>query len=77
MSVRNFRNGSTWTQEAYVKSSNAEDYDEFGTALALNGNGKILAVGARSEASAAKGVNGNQRDNSMPGAGAVYVFAIN
>jgi len=71
------RSGGVWAQQAYVKSSNAEEYDEFGTALALNRDGKILGVGARSEASAAKGVNGNQNDNSAPGAGAVYVFAIN
>jgi hypothetical protein len=33
-----------------------------------------MAVGARSESSAAKGVNGNQNDNSAQGAGAVYLF---
>jgi hypothetical protein len=71
------RSNGAWTQQAYVKSSNAEEFDEFGTALALNGDGKLLAVGARGEGSAAKGVNGNQQDNSLPGAGAVYVFAIN
>jgi hypothetical protein len=71
------RTGGAWTQQAYVKASNTDEFDEFGTSLALDGDGKILAVGARNEASAAKGVNGNQRDNSLPGAGAVYVFAIN
>ena len=70
------RSGGAWAQQAYVKSSNAEEYDEFGTALALNADGKILAVGARSEAGGAKGVNRNQSDNSAPGAGAVYVFAV-
>jgi hypothetical protein len=33
-----------------------------------------MAVGAREEASAAKGINGNQQDNSMKEAGAVYIF---
>jgi len=69
------RTGTTWTQTAYVKASNAEAYDEFGSAMALSKDGKTMAVGARNEASAAKGVNGNQNDNSAPGAGAVYVFA--
>jgi hypothetical protein len=70
------RSGTTWTQKAYVKSSNAEAYDEFGSAMALSKDGKIMAVGARGEASAAKGVNGNLNDNSAPGAGAVYIFTV-
>ena len=68
------RNGTTWTQTAYVKASNADAYDEFGSAMALSKDGKLMAVGARGEASAAKGINGNQNDNSAPGAGAVYIF---
>jgi hypothetical protein len=68
------RKGTTWTQTAYVKSSNAEAYDEFGSAMALSKDGKLMAVGARGEASAAKGINGNQNDNTAPGAGAIYVF---
>ena len=58
-----------------VKASNAESYDEFGSAMALSRDGKVMAVGARGESSSAKGVNGNQNDNSAQGAGAVYVFA--
>jgi FG-GAP repeat len=68
------RAGTTWTQAAYVKASNADAYDEFGSAMALSRDGKLMAVGARSEGSAAKGVNGNQSDNSAQGAGAVYLF---
>ena len=58
-----------------MKASNADAYDEFGSAMALSKDGKLMAVGARSEASAAKGVNGNQNDNSATEAGAVYLFA--
>jgi hypothetical protein len=58
-----------------MKASNAEAYDEFGSSMAMSKDGKILAIGARSEASAAKGVNGNMNDNSAPGAGAVYIFS--
>jgi hypothetical protein len=68
------RSGTTWTQKAYIKSSNADAYDEFGSAMALSKDGKVLAVGARSEASASRGVAGDMKDNSAPGAGAVYIF---
>lgn len=70
------RSGVTWTQEAYIKSSNPGVNDSFGrnsaTSLSLDGN--VLAVGAQGEASSATGVGGNQSDNSMVSAGAVYVF---
>jgi hypothetical protein len=68
------RAAAVWTQEAYVKASNAEAADVFGAALALSGDGNTLAVGARSERSSATGINGSQSDNSASGAGAVYVF---
>jgi len=58
-----------------MKGSNTEAYDEFGGSMALSKDGKVLAVGARGEGSAAKGINGDQKDNSAMGAGAVYVFA--
>ena len=41
----------------------------------MNYDGNLLAVGSTCESSAAKGVNGNQEDASMPSAGAVYIFA--
>jgi len=66
------RSGSTWSQQSYVKASNSEKADLFGTAVALSG--ETLAVGAFGEDSAATGVNGNQADNTASAAGAVYVF---
>lgn len=42
--------------------------------MSLSANGNTLAVGATGEASKGTGVDGDQTDNSMPGAGAVYVF---
>ena len=71
------RTGTTWKQEFYVKASNAEAFDEFGASVALSRDGKLMAVGAPKEDSTAKGVNGNQNDNSAQEAGAVYVFAHN
>jgi FG-GAP repeat protein len=69
------RSGRTWTAGAYVKGSNTEAGDEFGSSVALSGNGRIMVVGAHNEDSAARGVNGNQADNSSEDSGAAYVFA--
>ncbi len=69
------RSGTVWTQQGYLKGSNTEAFDEFGSSSALNRDGSMIVVGARNEASNAKGVNGNQADNSARDAGAVYVFA--
>ena len=69
------RTGATWTQRAYVKASNADQGDEFGSSIALSGDGKTMVVGAHGEDSATKGIDGNQADNSAPEAGAAYVFA--
>lgn len=66
------RDGTSWAQAAYVKASNAELYDSFGTQVALSGD--TLAVGAMVEASASRGVDADQMDNFAPYAGAVYVF---
>ena len=69
------RSGSTWSQQAYVKASNADAGDQFGWSVALSDDGSTLAVGAQTEGSAAIGVNGNEADNTAGDAGAVYVFA--
>ena len=68
------RRGGRWSQQAYVKASNAEANDEFGDHVALSADGSTLAVGAAGEFSAARGINSNQADNSAAGAGAAYVF---
>src|SRR5579883_1227539 len=64
-----------WKQQAYVKASNAHKGYQFGNALSLSNDGNTLAVGSTGEASSATGINGNQTDTSMEGAGAVYVFS--
>ena len=69
------RSGTTWSQQAYIKASNTGQNDWFGSRLALSGDGNTLAVGAQNEDSAAKGINGNQKDESAEEAGAVYLFA--
>ena len=68
------RDSDTWRQQAYVKASNTDTHDLFGSAVALSADGNTLVVGAEGEASAARGINGNGNDNTMPDAGAIYVF---
>jgi hypothetical protein len=69
------RSGSSWTQQAYVKSSNTDAYDGFGKSVALAGDGNTLAIGASAEDSGSAGVNGSQDDNSSANCGAAYLFA--
>ncbi len=68
------RNGAVWSQDAYIKASNAEAYDEFGGAVALNRDGSVLAVGARGEDSTTTSHDGDESDNSAFESGAVYLF---
>ena len=68
------REGETWTQRAYIKASNTDVGDEFGSAVALSVDGQLLAVGAHNEASAARGLDGSQDDNTASQSGAVYLF---
>ena len=68
------RTESNWTQQTYIKSSNAEAGDEFGASLALSGN--TLAIGAPFESAASTGVNANQNNNDAFASGAVYVFSL-
>jgi hypothetical protein len=66
------RNGTNWSQQAYLKGSNTEAYDDFGVSVAVSG--ETIVVGADEESSGATGVNGDQSDNSVDSAGAAYVF---
>jgi hypothetical protein len=67
------RSGTTWTQQAYLKASNAEAFEHFGNSVSVSGD--TVVVGAPGESSNATGVNGNQSDNSAISSGAAYVFA--
>jgi len=68
------RAGSAWSQQAYIKASNTNRFDQFGEPLALSADGFTLAVAARGESSNAIGIGGNQANNSATEAGAVYVY---
>jgi hypothetical protein len=60
------------SQQAYLKPSNTDMGDEFGSLVAVSGD--TVVVGAPYESSSATGVNGNQNDNSAAYSGAAYVF---
>ncbi len=69
------RSYGTWTQQAYLKASNTDAGDKFGTSVGVYED--TIVVGAVSEASSATGVNKGttyEADNSRAGAGAAYVF---
>lgn len=63
-----------WEQQAYIKASNPDANDHFGSRLSLSADGSTLVVGTIKEESAAAGINGNQSDNSLSEAGAAYLF---
>lgn len=66
------RSGSNWVQQAYLKPSNTDKRDFFGSGVAISGN--VVIIGAGGESSSATGVNGNQQDNNSGGSGAAYIF---
>ena len=66
------RSGTSWSQQAYLKASNAEAGDNFGLSVAVSGD--TVVIGAPFEDSKATGVNGDQADNSIDDPGAAYVF---
>jgi hypothetical protein len=66
------RSGGAWSQQAYLKASNAEASDWFGHSVAVSGD--TVVVGANTEDSNATGVNGNLANNSAGNSGAAYVY---
>jgi hypothetical protein len=77
-------NAVQWEEVAILKASNAGgsyqcphagEGDGFGVAVGVWAD--TIVVGAPGEASAATGVNGDESDDSAPGAGAAYVFERN
>jgi hypothetical protein len=63
-----------WQFRKQVKAPNADYGDGFGLRIAFCGTAATLAIGAVWESSAATGVDGNQLDNSVSTAGAVYLY---
>ncbi|MBX9768223.1 MAG: FG-GAP repeat protein, partial [Bdellovibrionales bacterium] len=69
------RTGSNWAQEAYIKASNANIADNFGTAVSIYGD--TLIVSSDDEDSNQTTItlgSTASADNALAGSGAVYVF---
>lgn len=78
------RTAEVWTQNHYVKACHRPgDYvvrseQRFGSSVALDYSGSLLAVGTPGDATGAIGINttlnGDANDRSAPASGAVYLF---
>ncbi len=66
------RNGTTWTQQSYLKASNTAAADGFGGSVAISGG--TVVIGAPNEDSHANGINGNQADEDSTDSGAAYII---
>lgn len=67
------RSGVIWSQQVYLKASNAGYGDGFGSSVAASGD--TIVVGARQENSSTTGVDSTP-NNSADDAGAAYVFIL-
>jgi hypothetical protein len=63
-----------WRQQAYLKASNSDTADIFGTAITVSADGSQLLVGAPWEDSHAIGIDGDLWSGAAPSSGAVYAF---
>ena len=67
-----------WVQDAYLKASNIDAGDAFGSSVAVSGN--TVMVGANCESSSQTTITNNDwsasADNSASLSGAAYVFTI-
>ena len=68
------RDGTNWTQQAYLKSTNpGELSDNFGATVGLSGD--TVVVGVRGDSSNGTGVNAGFNPGTAAGSGASYVFS--
>ena len=65
------RNGTNWTQQAYLKASNPGVDDNFGWSVAVSGD--TVVIGAQNEDSSTTGIN-SIPNNYASNSGAAYVF---
>ncbi len=67
------RVGSTWTQQAFIKASNAGIHDRFGWSVAVSRDGNTMAVGSIGEDTSTGGINPTPNED-LEASGALYVF---
>jgi cysteine-rich repeat protein len=63
-----------WSEQVFVKAPYAVRQAYFGGSVALSGDGTTLAVGAIGEGSSTTGIGGDQLDDGLTNAGAVYLY---
>ncbi len=68
------RNGTNWTQQAYLKASNTEANDAFARSVAVSGDTAV--IGASGEDSSSTGINSTSNEGALD-SGAAYVFVRN
>ena len=56
------RSGSSWTEQALLRASDAANSDNFGNAVDINGDGDIAIIGSRAD------------DDGGSGSGSAYIF---
>jgi len=64
---------NVYTEQAFIKASNAGAGDNFGDKVTLSNDGNYLAIGAPNESSSGTGINSAENDLAAS-SGAVYVF---
>ncbi|MGI9259150.1 MAG: FG-GAP repeat protein [Gammaproteobacteria bacterium] len=71
-----YRENGEWREQGYIKPSHLGQFDQFGTRIALNGNGDVLAVGVPLEDSPSSGLNGFRGDDEAGGSefGAIWLY---
>lgn len=67
-----FRTGTTWAQQAYLKASNSDASDLFGSSVSISGD--TVIVGAPGEDGAVTGVTSADLANAAASCGAAYAF---
>ncbi len=68
------RTGTTWAPAAYVKGAPVHASAEFGISMALNGDGKVLAVGAFKDSGGGTGINPAKTMKPAQESGAAYIY---
>lgn len=66
------RDGSSWKQDAFLKSFNSDALDSFGHSVSISG--ERVVVGAYREDSLSIGIDSDATNNTVQGAGAAYLF---
>src|SRR5690606_26061371 len=70
------RAGDTWLLQNYLKASNPDPADLFGSSVSISSFGSYIAIGAPGEAAATTDINGDESNNTASGAGASYLYAL-